>query len=373
MVETIAPVVHGGRRSRWWVSVALHALGATLAAATLGAVMGGFGALVGAPWGRAGLLAVAAMAGLYAAGELTRLKAPIPDRRRQVPEWWRTYFPAPAASFLYGLGLGVGFLTYLGHGTLVAVAVAAVATGDPLVGAVLVAPFGLARGLSVVGSRRGTSGTAIGAAVDRLERLAQTRAPALANGIVLVVLGMTAAVVAVGAGGTASSGLGAWVLAAVFSWAAVAKLIDREAWTQAVSAFGLGSLEGPAAIGVPLLEAGVAGLVVAGSPVAGAALSLGLLAAFTVAIFRARARVGDRVPCGCFGRTARRDVRLVLFRNAALAALAALVVAAPGTGWALRWPEPSELLPAAMVGAAAILTGLILRELSRMPERQTPR
>ena len=35
MVETITPVVHGGRRSRWIADVGLHVLGATLAAAVL--------------------------------------------------------------------------------------------------------------------------------------------------------------------------------------------------------------------------------------------------------------------------------------------------------------------------------------------------
>jgi hypothetical protein len=369
MVETIAPVVHGERRSRWWVSVALHALGATVAAATFGAVLGGLGALVGAPWGPAGLVSVAVVAAMYAARELAGLRVPIPDRRRQVPEWWRTFFPPPAASFLYGLGLGVGFLTYLRHGTLVAVAVAALATGDPLLGAVLVAPFGLARGLSLVVARRATSGPAIAAAVDRLERLAQTRVPALTNGIALTALGVAAAVAAVSTEGGADGGLGAWVLAAVFGWAAAAKLLGGEPWTDALSYYGLGPLERPAAIGVPLLEAGVSLLVVAGLPRAGAALALGLLIAFSVAILRARARVGDRLPCGCFGRKARLDVRLALFRNAALGALAALVVVAPGSVEDLRWPEGSELLPAAMGAAAAILAGLMLRELARLPGR----
>jgi hypothetical protein len=373
MVETIAPVVHGERRSRWWFSVALHALGATVAAAAFGAVLGGLGAVVGAPWGPAGLVAVAAVAGLYAARELAGIRVPIPDRHRQVPEWWRTFFPAPAASFLYGLGLGIGFLTYLRHGTLVAVAVAALATGDPLLGAALIAPFGLARGVSVVVARRATSGAAIAAAVDRLERLAQTPAPALANGIILAVLGITAAVAAVGTAGGASSGLGAWVLAAVFGWAAVAKLLAREAWTEALRVYGLGVLERPAAVGVPLLEAAVAVLVVVGLPRPGAALAIGLLIAFSAAILRARGRVGDRLPCGCFGRKGRLDVRLALFRNAALIALSALVVAAPGAGHDLRWPASSELLPAAMIGAAAILAGLMLRELARVPGRRGTR
>ena len=370
MVETIAPVVHGERRSRWRLSVALHALGATVAAGAFGAVLGGAGALLGAPWGRAGLMVVAAIAATYAAGELLALPVPVPDRRRQVPEWWRTFFPAPLASFLYGLGLGVGFLTYLRHGTFVAVSAAAVVSGDPFLGAALVAPFGVARGISVLVSRRATSGAAIASAVERLERLAQGRLPSLANGIVLLAMGMAAAVAAAGAlPARTSSGIGGWVLAAIFGWAAAAKVLRREAWIGALRAYGLGALERPAAIGVPVAEASVFALVVAGVPRAGALWSLALVVAFSAAVLRARARVGDRLPCGCFGRTARRGVRLVLFRNAAVAGLAVLVAAAPGSSEFLRWPSGSEILPAVLVAGAAVLAGLLLRELGRMPGR----
>jgi hypothetical protein len=370
MVETIAPVVHGERRSRWRASVALHALGATVAAGAFGAALGGAGALLGAPWGRAGLMVVAAIAATYAAGELIGLPVPVPDRRRQVPEWWRTFFPAPMASFLYGLGLGVGFLTYLRHGTLVAVSSAALVSGDPFLGAALVAPFGVARGISVLVSHRATSGAAIASAVERLERLAQGRLPSLGNGIVLLAMGIAAAVAAARAlpAGT-SSGIGGWVLAAIFGWAAAAKVLRREAWIGALQAYGLGALERSAAIGVPVAEAGVLALVVAGAPRAGALWALALVVAFSAAILRPRARVGDRLPCGCFGRTGRRDVRLVLFRNAAVAGLAVLVAAAPGGSEPLRWPSGSEILPAVLVAGAAVLAGLLVRELGRMPRR----
>ena len=143
MAETITPVVHGGSRRAWAVSVAVHALGAGIAAATLGALLGGFGALLGAPWGRTGAMAVAAVAGVYLVAEFG-IGVPVPQLRRQVPDWWRTFFPPRVAAFLYGIGLGPGFLAYLMHGTLVAVAVAAAATGSALVGALLVAGFGLA-------------------------------------------------------------------------------------------------------------------------------------------------------------------------------------------------------------------------------------
>ena len=153
MAETITPVVHGGSRSRWAVSVTLHVLGAGLAAAAFGALLGAAGGLLGAPWGAAGWWLVAAIAIAYLVAEATGLRVPVPQLRRQVPDWWRTFFgPAPAA-FLYGAGLGVGFLTYLTHGTLVVVALAAVASGQSLAGALLVAPFGVARALTVVAAR----------------------------------------------------------------------------------------------------------------------------------------------------------------------------------------------------------------------------
>ena len=367
MVETIAPVVHGERRSRWWAAVGLHALGATVAAAAFGAVLGAFGAVLGAPWGAAGLTAVIAVAALYAARELFGVPVPLPDRRRQVPEWWRTFFPASISSFLYGLGLGIGFLTYLRHGTLVAVTATALAGGEPLAGAVLVAPFGLARGLSVSVGRSGTSGTAIAGVVDRLERLAQTRVPAVVNGLALVALGAAVAIsVIVTEPAGVGSGFAAWILAGVFGWAAVAKAIRREAWLDSLSAYGLGRLERPAAIAVPLAEIAVVVLVVTGGSRAAGILGLVLVAVFSAAVLRAQARVGSRLPCGCFGRSARREVRLILFRNAGLAALAALVAMAPGETPGLRWPGPSEALPAILVTAALALGAAMLREIVRM-------
>src|SRR5512134_2076601 len=134
MVETITPVVHGGRRSRWARFLVLHVAGAMAAAAAFGAILGGAGALLGAPWGAAGLGLVAALAALYLAREVFGLRVPVPQLRRQVPDWWRTYFPFGPASFLYGIGLGVGFLTYLSHGTLVVISAAAVASGRPSAG-----------------------------------------------------------------------------------------------------------------------------------------------------------------------------------------------------------------------------------------------
>src|SRR5881396_725699 len=183
MVETITPVVHGGRAGRWAGSIALHTAGAIASAAAFGAILGAAGSLLGAPWGGGGALLVALAAVLYLLREATVVSVPVPQLRRQVPQWWRTFFSVPVAAFLYGVGLGVGFLTYLTHGTLVVVAVAAAASGRPVVGAALVAPFGLARGMLVLvaaRARRPEEGSAI---VAKLARPASWRRVLAAYGL----------------------------------------------------------------------------------------------------------------------------------------------------------------------------------------------
>ena len=197
MVETIVPVVHGERRSRYLAAVVLHTLGTTVTAAAFGALLGGVGALLGAPWGILGAALVAVVSLVYAVSETFRLGVPVPCRRRQVPEWWRRFFSAPVASLLYGVGLGVGFLTYLTYGTYVAVTVAALAVGDPLLGAALLAPFGLARGISVLLAARVSEFEGAARVVDRLEAVGATRTPQLVNAAMLAVLGLAAVLAAV--------------------------------------------------------------------------------------------------------------------------------------------------------------------------------
>lgn len=180
MVETIAPVVYGSR-ARYAIAVALHMLGATLTAALFGAVLGTIGLALGAPWGRAGLIAVAAVAALYASREAFGLPIPIFDAKRQVPDWWRTFFAPHVTAFLYGAGLGIGFLTFLRHGTLVVVALIALLSGDPRTAALVVAPFGVARGLAALGAARTIDEEHAHLRVAALERMATSRVPYAMN------------------------------------------------------------------------------------------------------------------------------------------------------------------------------------------------
>ena len=152
MVETITPAVHGGRKSSYWLSVAAHILGAAIAAVALGLGLGAVGGLLGAPWGTGGLLGIAAIGAAYALGAAG---APVPvlQRRRQVPDWWRTFFSPMTSSFL---------------------------------GAAVCAPFGAARGAAVlagIGARDAERGALV---VDRIQAVGATPAPRAANAVALV-------------------------------------------------------------------------------------------------------------------------------------------------------------------------------------------
>ena len=189
MVETITPVVYGRRRN-YLVAIFLHAAAATLTAALTGALLGLVGMIVGAPWGEAGTIAVGLVALAYSLRELARLPLPLPNARRQVPEWWRTFFSPPIAATLYGAGLGIAFVTFLSFGTFVAVAAGVVVSGDPLVGALLCAPFGLARALAVAAVGRGYR--VPGDAVDALARVGAGGGPRAVNGAALALVGAVA-------------------------------------------------------------------------------------------------------------------------------------------------------------------------------------
>jgi hypothetical protein len=353
MVETIAPVVHGGT-ARWRVAVALHALGSTIAAALFGAAVAAAGWVLGAPFGDAGLLAVVILALVYAAAEHPRVDIAVPQLRRQVPDWWRTYFGWPVSSFMYGVGLGVGFFTFLAHGTLVVVAAIAFTTGSPLVGAVVMGAFGLARGLTALSASGVTDADSGAALVDRLVRRPPWRRAA-ANAAALLATAAAAAWAAAAARGGWTE-LAAAVLTVAFAWAAVVKLASPRRWRLALVRSGLPSaLVRPARIGVPLVEVGVAIAGVLGFHRAGGAAAAVLLGAFSGALL-ARGRGGEgRVACGCFG-AGEVDVRLALVRNVVLGLAAAASMQAP-SGGRLAWPD----LPAGgdVVPAALAVAGLL--------------
>ncbi|MGH1503365.1 MAG: MauE/DoxX family redox-associated membrane protein [Acidimicrobiales bacterium] len=118
------------------------------------------------------------------------------------------------------------------------------------------------------------------------------------------------------------------VLAAVFVWAAVAKLRDREGTTVDFAAMGLPA-PGLSAVVVPGAELAVAvalvvGAAIGGVPV-GAYAAFVLLVGFTVHL-ASIVQSGRPVACRCFGGASTEPVSSrSLVRNAALLGLAAFV------------------------------------------------
>jgi hypothetical protein len=365
MVETITPVVHGGRTRRWAIALALHVLGAGLAAAAFGAALGAAGTALGAPWGAAGFVAIGALGVLYLAREAFGVRVPVPQLRRQVPDWWRTFFGFETAALLYGMGLGIGFLTFLRHGTFVVVSSAAIATGRPLLGALIVAPFGVARGLSATvasTSRAQEDGTAL---VGRLSSSASWVGWRVAHaGALLAVIGTVAFAIRRGGQLGDLGGVAATTLAIAFGWAAVSKVVRSRRWRRSLQPYGFGGgSERTVAVGVPLVELGIGVLPLLGLPSTAGVLSLGVLGVFSVGIVAARIRNGPRLDCGCFGTVRVRDYRLLLARNGALA-IVALVAWRRGTdtwiGADVVVPSGGELVPAALVALGLVLATLVV-------------
>src|SRR5262249_2642726 len=73
-----------------------------------------------------------------------------PQIRRQLPEHWRRVMPMPLAAALYGVLLGLGFTTFVLSFGVWALAGVSLALGDPSLGLLLGAAFGLGRALPII-------------------------------------------------------------------------------------------------------------------------------------------------------------------------------------------------------------------------------
>ena len=158
------------------------------------------------------------------------------------------------------------------------------------------------------------------------------------------------------------------LLAAIFLWAAVAKVVRYGSWRTVLAGYRVPVMVGNIAVfGVPLLELIVVGLLLAGETRAGAALTVMLLSVFSFALVRARAIQGGKLPCGCFGATKERDFRLLLLRNGLLAILpAALLIEGEDVMplSELGWPSAGDALPTLLTLAGIAVALWIAREIS---------
>lgn len=158
----------------------------------------------------------------------------------------------------------------------------------------------------------------------------------------------------------------ALLLVVVFAWSGAAKVIRWSEWSRLLDRYRLGPASRVLRGAVPLGEVVVAGLIVTESQRLGAAAALALLAGFSGAVLRLRAIEGDRLPCGCFGKTQVRDYRLTLARNSFLVLLAAIVLLRGDVTLygGLSGPSGDELVPVALIVSgigAAVWLGVSVR------------
>ena len=74
----------------------------------------------------------------------------VPQVRRQLPEHWSRVMPMPLAAALYGVLLGLGFTTFVLSFGVWALAGVSLALGDPSIGLLLGAAFGIGRAIPMV-------------------------------------------------------------------------------------------------------------------------------------------------------------------------------------------------------------------------------
>jgi hypothetical protein len=146
------------------------------------------------------------------------------------------------------------------------------------------------------------------------------------------------------------------IVALAFAWAGLAKIGAPERWRKDLTAYRLGRpFRGLGWLVLPWLELLVPVVAVAGHARLSAGLALVLLVAFSATILRARILGGsNQLACGCFGGHATRDYRLLLVRNAALAAPAAYVVAAGSPQGLLSLAPPHPWL---LLGGLGLVAG----------------
>jgi uncharacterized membrane protein YphA (DoxX/SURF4 family) len=149
----------------------------------------------------------------------------------------------------------------------------------------------------------------------------------------------------------------ALMLAVVFAWAGVAKVLRWKTWRSGLHRYHMGRGESVVAIAVPCLELAVVSGLIAGRSLAASALTLALLAGFCVALLRARSAEGDRLPCNCFGGNSALDYKTMLLRNGILGIPAALILIG-GKDFllldGLRGPTTGEAIPIAL-GAVGVV------------------
>jgi hypothetical protein len=149
VIDTIGPTGHVGGRPTTLAACAAFVPGAIAGGVLTFTALALLGNVVHGAGGRAAYLVAAGIA-ISAAVLEARGARIVPQIRRQLPEHWRRVMPMPLAAALYGVLLGIGFTTFVLSFGVWALAGISLAVGDPKLGLIVGASFGLGRAIPIV-------------------------------------------------------------------------------------------------------------------------------------------------------------------------------------------------------------------------------
>jgi hypothetical protein len=191
MLASITPLGERGRQSRWWLTVTAFLIGATLAGAAFGALLGAAGSAVFSGVGGQLRLAVLAFAAIVAVA-LDASPLRVPGPRRQVEERWRDEYRGWVYGAGYGAQLGLGITTVVASAATYLALVAAVLCASASAGALIVGLFGAVRGLQPLAAARVRRPEQLIALHARLRRLRPAVRPA-GSGLLIAVVALAIA------------------------------------------------------------------------------------------------------------------------------------------------------------------------------------
>lgn len=148
MLSSIHPLGERTRNNRWGVTVGAFAMGAIIAGALVGWLLGWAGAAVLDDWGTTPLL-IATSVVILAAGALDLAGVEVPGPKRQVNEHWIGAYRGWVYGGAFGFELGVGVMTYVVTWSVYALFAIEFLTASPLAGALVGAVFGVGRSLAL--------------------------------------------------------------------------------------------------------------------------------------------------------------------------------------------------------------------------------
>lgn len=193
-ISLLRPTGKGPRALvNWLPTFAAHGVGYAVGALILGTLLGALGGIAGfTGYATTFGLAVMAVIGLaYGAHQLDFLRVPYPQCRAQVPHDARQRFPKWVVGGLYGLSLGLDYLTYVQTPLLYLMTAAAVLTGNIPEAIGIIALFNLGRYLPVAVNLLPVTDYAIQSWLGRHQERA-----AIVDGAILTALGAAFAVFA---------------------------------------------------------------------------------------------------------------------------------------------------------------------------------